>query len=212
MSTISHSAYLSELYNLRNMVSAHSLNLQEINILLKELGENPPSGITFIDNWEDGIDADNATYSAKVIYEKVNELIKQIENMGGSSEELDTIKELIEGQTTILNQHTQTLNDHSALLQSIQKDTKYIRATLDNSVLPQLTEISDNLNKTQKLVEKNVLETTEVKGLIQDSVIPHLTTIDGKIDQILKTLISKNSEQATMKTQISEIYELVRNK
>ena len=186
MSNISYSAYLSELYNLRNMITGQALNIQEINEKIFELGNNTPSGITFIDNWEQGIDEHNSAYSAAVVYQKVSELISKIEEM----EDIE-----------------QVINDHTALLQQLQKDVTEIKLELINSVSPNITEINEKCDKLLKLVEKNVMETTETKLILTDSVIPHLTTIDTKIDQILSQIYQNKNEVSTLKKNLTELSE-----
>lgn len=77
MTTISYSAYLSELYNLRNMVKNQAVDINNIKIKLVELENKTPEQLKVIDVWNEGEGIHDATYSADAVYQKISEVIKR---------------------------------------------------------------------------------------------------------------------------------------
>lgn len=205
MSTISHAAYLSELYNIRNMCKAQSADIAQIMIRLTELEKTAPKS-ELIHSWLDGASSTDMPYDAKTVYDKVQALI-------ADQESKDTeIIEKVDSLTELVAQNQSTLDDHTALLNTINKTVQELKVEIENSVEPMITEVSSKVDKVQKIAEKNLIETTEIKGILTDSVITHLTTIDSKNDMVLKKLITYNTTIESVKSTVNEILELVKSK
>lgn len=205
MSTISHAAYLSELYNIRNMCKAQSIDIAQLNIRLTELEKVAPKS-ELIHSWLDGSSVTDKAFDAKTVYDKVQELIADQESKDSE------IIEKIDGLTELVVQSQSTLDEHTLLLNTINKTVQDIKVEIENSVEPMITEVSTKVDKVQKIAEKNLIETTEIKGILTDSVITHLTTIDSKNDMVLKKLITYNTTMESVKSTVNEILELVKSK
>ena len=166
MSTLSNAAYLSELYNLRNMIKAHAIELSEIEIKILDLQHRTPAQYSVIDVWNDGSGAHEKAYSADVVYEKINEVIKKIEDIESKTDEkLDELIQKVDTQTELLNNQKTTLDEHSKKLNILANNTNDIEVIIENSVIPALTRIEEKLDNNIKYTKSLVLNVSDIKTL-----------------------------------------------
>ena len=143
MSSISHAAYLSELYNLRNMMKAQGADLQQLNLRIAEL-EAKGISTECIDSWDEGKGVHDKPYSADATYNKIESMIKE------QASKLDEIIEKVDALTELNNDQTQKIN-------KLTSDVQDVKFVIENSVIPTIMETSENVNEV-KNTSNQILE------------------------------------------------------
>lgn len=210
MSNISYAAYLSELYNLRNMIKSHSIELGDIEIKITELQNKVPEGLKPIDVWEDGNGEHGKMYSADVVYQKVESMIKEIEEikekeiMGFDEivQKIDALTELNSAQSEILNDHTKKLNSISSAI----TDTGLI---IENSVLPSLKRIEEKIDKSNQYHETALLDLAEIKSQ-NNSVSTHILATQNTAEANFTKLASLMATTETINSNVKEILSILK--
>ena len=142
MSSISHAAYLSELYNLRNMMKAQGADLQQLNIRISELEQKESSEC--IDSWDEGEGVHDKPYSADATYKKIDEMIKE------QSSKLDELIEKVDTLTELNTEQTQKIN-------KLTSDVQDVKFVMENSITPTIMETSEKVDEV-KAVSNEILE------------------------------------------------------
>ena len=212
MSNISYAAYLSELYNLRNMIKSHSVELADIEIKIVEIENKVPEGLKPIDVWEDGNGEHGKMYSADVVYQKVEAMIKQIEEIEQKEEKgfdeliqkIDALTELNTSQSEVLDEHTKKLNTISSSI----TDTGLI---IENSVLPSLKRIEEKIDKGNTYDENILLNLADIKSL-DTSVSTHVIETQKTVEANFAKLASMSSTIETVSSNIKEILAILSKK
>lgn len=211
MSNISYAAYLSELYNLRNMIKNQAMDIQQINIKLIELENKTPESLVPIDVWEEGAGVHDKPYSADVIYQKLSKVIERIEQLeGNTTMRLDEIIEKIDTLHQLEAQQTEILEAHGRQINMIAATSEETRQLVENSVLPTLSRLEEKVDKLGTLSEKAILSTTEVKGILTDSIIPSITKLDERTDVITSKVSKLSTSSDRIESLIKEILTYVK--
>ena len=206
MSNISYAAYLSELYNLRNMIKNQAIDTQQINVKLIELEHKTPESLVPIDVWEEGEGVHNRSYSADVVYQKLSKVIERIEQLeGNTTMRLDEIIEKIDTLHQLETQQTEILGAHGRQINMIAATSEETRQLVENSVLPTLLSIEEKVDKLGTLSEKVILSATEVKGILTDSIVPSITKLDERTDVISSNVSKLSTSNDRIESLIKEI-------
>ena len=211
MSNISYAAYLSELYNLRNMIKNQAMDIQQINLKLIELEHKTPESLVPIDVWEEGEGVHDRPYSADVVYQKLSKVIERIEKLeGDTTMRLDEIIEKIDTLHQIETQQSEMLEAHGRQINMIATTSEETRQLVENSVLPTLSRIEEKVDKLGTLSEKAILATTEVKGILTDSIIPSITKLDERTDVITSKIAKLATSNDRIESLIKEVLTYVK--
>ena len=212
MSTISHAAYLSELYNLRNMIKAHAIELNEIEIKILELQQKTPEPYKVIDIWNEGSEVHDKAYSADVVYQKITEVIKKIEDIDAKTDQkLDELIEKVDSQTELLNNQKTTLDEHTKKLNSIANTTNEISVLIENSVLPSLSRIEEKIDNCTKYEKSIILNISDVKSLASSTNTQVLNTYKVAEANFSK-LSSLTTTSDSINRTVQEILAIIKSK
>lgn len=212
MSTISHAAYLSELYNLRNMIKAHSIELNEIEIKLLELQNKTPSTLSIIDIWQDGEGQHDKVYSADAVYQKISEVIKAIEEIDTkSNEKLDELIQKVDTQTELLNAQKDILDDHTKKLNAIANNTNDIMILVENSIMPTLARIEEKVDSCNKYTKSIILSIADVKT-ITSSISVQTTNTYKVAEANFSKLSTLSTTTDSINRTVQEILAIIKTK
>ena len=212
MSNISYAAYLSELYNLRNMIKSHSVELADIEIKLVELEKKVPEGLKPIDVWEDGDGEHSKMYSADVVYQKVEAVIKQIEEIEQKEEKgFDELIQKIDALTELNTSQTEVLNEHTKKLNTISSSVMDTGLLIENSVLPSLKRIEEKINKGNVYDENILMNLADLKSL-DTSVSSHVVETQKTVEANFTKLATLSSTVENVNNNVKEILAILKNK
>ena len=210
MSNISYAAYLSELYNLRNMIKSHSIELGDIEIKIAELKDKVPECLKPIDIWNDGEGQHEKMYSADVVFQKVESVITQLEEIKEKeSKGFDELIQKVDSLTELNNAQTEILDDHSKKLNTIASEVTDIALVIENSVLTSLKRIEEKIDKGNQYDETILMSLADIKSL-DNSVNTHVITTQNTIEATFTKLSNMTSTIELMKTSINEILAYVK--
>ena len=168
MSNISYAAYLSELYNLRNMIKNQAYEMHQFNLRLIELEQNTPEALKPIDVWEDGEGQHLRPYSADVLFKKISELIERVEKIESEFKGFDDLITKVDTIYTLQEQQMNILNNHSKQLNELQSTVDELSGIVENSVLPSVLRIEETTEKTDSKVDAIMEKLDEILSLIKE--------------------------------------------